>query len=245
MRCRIHFGLAVALGICSCSSGARNPESWTDVLSRLTRSPGAIYAPGFRSFPPEGSFLRFSVHPIPAAAACGLYEAGWDSGQVVDLLRITTNRIGSDSYRVVESVSDDNTEPQAYARLIQIEDAVKTRSLRAAGGWLIGAGIARSLDEWHAGALASVQLHLEFPRDPIVDSECTVSEDKLGTPQGQCTCTLASGKTSTCFPRSGTDDCCLSAPAEIAFDLDVAAAPCAAMCIFTDPSLATYCEELQ
>lgn len=230
-----------------CSSEAHNLEDWTDALSALSRSPGVIYGPGFRGVPPSGEYMRLSLHAIPTEKACELYQTGWDTGEEQYILRITTDGMSSGAYTVVEKLEDKaiDVEPQAYARLIRTANGVKTQSLWAAGGWLHVQGIARSVEEWHAGSSAAIHLHLDFPRDPIAGSECASGGDKQGRWQGQCTCTLASGKISTCPMQSLSEDCCTSPSPEIPFDAELLATPCAAMCIFTDPSLAMYCQELR
>lgn len=245
MKCLPHSWVVLAVCCAGCSSHVHNSEDWGDVIANILRNPGVIYAPGFRGDPPSGEYLRFSIHPAPAAQACELYDTGWESDDVLDLLRVTTNQIDSDSYAVVENLQDDVAEPQAYVRLLRIEDGVKTRSLRAVGGTLNVQSIAHSTDDWHAGNVASIHLHVEFPNDPLAVSECAVSGDKQGEVQGQCTCTLASGKTSICSMRSTSNDCCASPPAARSFDADLVATPCAAMCVFTDSSLAIYCQELR
>jgi hypothetical protein len=219
---------------------------WPLLVEQLPSTAEAIYAPSFRGAPPDGRFLRLSIHSLDAGAACSLYRSDFDDPNTQLFIRVTTNRYDVGTFRVVEKMSDSDG-MQAEARIIRGRAGLKVGAYPAFEGTLELDELPREAAELRSGARARGRLRVGFVQDPVTESECAFSADKSGAVQmNECRCTKSSGAVDACTPEPVSETCCASqGPAAVFYEVRFDAAPCDALCAYTAPEWGANCRELQ
>lgn len=233
-------------GASSSDAGAEQ-KPWIGALGALGALTTATYSFSFADAPPAGTRLRFGLHLVEPASACGRYGSGsapardrdfWFlevdlSGAVTGDYSVTTDRLSSHGGRAA-SVNllhrRDGEFVERYPSLAGTIDVASVPTLEAFAG---GAGLRATID-------------LAFATHAMQALECRGGQGPAApAAPTTCACVDDSGLRSECTLRAGREQCCFDEVTERrSFHVEVDATPCAAMCRSV-AGLPDYCGSLE
>lgn len=260
-RCLSIFMLVV-LGValspsCSGGEGERRGVDWRTGLESLDETDVQLFSLSFVDTPPEGTILHVAVLDPQNVqglsgsddASCALFDSTTQNPARPNFwyLKLALSGTTPGTYTVVPEL-DESAPTQASVRLVQVKDwNAKAQAVDALAGTIELQAGPEGVGAWHAGEALVATVHAQFPANPLRRLGCRSQGPTDGSEIfRECTCEDLQGNQTTCEPEAGQQDCCYNDEGPmIAYELDVVAAPCAAMCRATSPPLYRYCEELR
>jgi len=220
-------------------------DSAHDLASRIESTAGGvgIFWFEYRAPPPEGRLLHVAA-VTGVVDPCSLFqdqdtESEEIAASVVNVVLSDTD-YGPHEVTATPDLSGD----EASASVNWVEDPIKKNRIRAFGGSVDYVAGPDNETSWRGGANALVRVAVDFESDPIVVASCNGSTDSEVDSAVGCDCQRLSGADFWCAGA----DCCFNVEAGTAsehMEFEILANQCAAGCVYAEPELSEYCQQLE